>query len=201
MTLDDYNNEISKLDSTEKQCLFVQKYLFHGIPCVFEDNEEKYFDFRNRIAQHFNIGFHEVFIVGSAKLGFSPHKNTEFSFDSDVDVVLVNESLFEDFYRKIREYQYQFDDARSVVRDNEILMYNDFLRYLVKGWMRPDKLPISFQVKLLKNEWFEFFNSISNGQSEIGNYKVNGGLFKNYEYLEKYYTKGVADYYKRTLIK
>ena len=196
-TLESYNDEISKLDSAEKQCLFVQKYLFHGIPYVFGDDEGRYFDFRNRIAQHFNIGFHEVFIVGSAKLGFSPYKNTEFSFNSDIDVVLVNEDLFENYYQKISEYQYQFDDAKSVVRENEVLMYNEFLRYLVKGWMRPDKLPFSFQIKLLKDEWFEFFRSISNGNSEVGNYGVKAGLFKNYRYLEKYYAKGISDYYKK----
>ena len=61
--------------------------------------------------------------------------------------------------------------------------------------MRPDKLPTSFQVNLLKSEWFDFFESISYGRSEVGNYKVAAGLFKNYEYLEKYYKRSIEDVY------
>ena len=141
------------------------------------------------------MGFHEVFIVGSAKLGFSYYKGTEFNYNSDIDVVIVNEKLFEDFYFKIAEYQYQMDQQIKTVDLNETKTYTLFLRYLVKGWMRPDKLPTSFQIDLLKTEWFDFFKSISYNQSEVGNYKVSAGLFKNYEYLEKYYTKSVENVY------
>ncbi len=49
--------------------------------------------------------------------------------------------------------------------------------------MRPDKLPTSFQVNFLKSEWFDFFESISNRNSEVVNYKVAAGLFKNYKHL------------------
>lgn len=42
------------------------------------------------------------------------------------------------------------------------------LCYLIKGWMRPDKLPTSFQIDLLKTEWFDFFESISYEKSEVG---------------------------------
>ncbi|WP_308255042.1 hypothetical protein [Geminocystis sp. GBBB08] len=54
------------------------------------------------------------------------------------------------------------------------------------GWIRPDKLPLSFGVDILKQEWFDFFKSISYGKSEIGNYKVSAGVFKSYSHFEKY---------------
>lgn len=195
MTLDNFNEIIIQSNDFEKRLLFVQKFLFHGIPSVFEGREDDYFEFRNKIANKFNVGFHEVFIVGSAKLGFSYHKGTQFNYDSDIDVVIVNEKLFEEFYFKITEYQYQLDRQYKTVDLRELKIYGEFLRYLVKGWMRPDKLPTSFQVNLLKSEWFDFFESISYGRSEVGNYKVTAGLFKNYEYLEKYYTRSVEDFY------
>lgn len=195
MTLENFRMEILEADTSQKKLLFVQKFLFHGIPAVFKNKEEAYFEFRNRIANKFGVGFHEVFIVGSAKLGFSYYKGTEFNYNSDIDVVIVNEKLFEDFYFKIAEYQYQMDQQIKTVDLNETKTYTLFLRYLVKGWMRPDKLPTSFQIDLLKTEWFDFFKSISYNQSEVGNYKVSAGLFKNYEYLEKYYTKSVENVY------
>jgi hypothetical protein len=196
MTREEFNGTLLLADNPQKRLQFVQKNLFHGTPYVFANRENEYFDFRIKIANKFKIGFHEVFIVGSAKLGFSCYKPTDFSYDSDIDVVLVNEKLFEDFYFKITEYQYQLDRQYKTVDLRELKIYSDFLRYLVKGWMRPDKLPTSFQVNLLKEEWFDFFKSLSYGNSEVGNYKVAAGLFKNYSYLEKYYTRSMEDIFR-----
>ncbi|KAA6337395.1 hypothetical protein EZS27_014513 [termite gut metagenome] len=195
MELEEFNKDIIRLNDWDKQRLFVHKFLFHGLPFVFKDKEAGYFEFRNRIANKFGIGFHEVFIVGSAKLGFSYRKETLFDYDSDIDVVIVNEKLFEKYYLKITDYQYQLDRNYQTIREEEKRIYNTFLTYLVKGWMRPDRLPTSFQVSLLKNEWFDFFKSISYGKSEVGDYKVAAGLFKNYNYLEKYHIKGIEDKY------
>lgn len=194
MTRQEFNDNLKVADDQDKRLKFVQKFLFHGTPFVFQGRESDYFEFRNRIANKFNVGFHEVFIVGSAKLGFSYHKDTEFDYDSDIDVVIVNEKLFEEFYFKITEYQYTLDRLYRTVNMKELKIYSEFLRYLVKGWMRPDKLPTSFQVNLLKSEWFDFFASLSNNKCEVGNYKVTAGLFKNYTYLEKYYTRSVEDF-------
>ena len=194
MTRQEFNENLIQASDQEKRLRFVQKFLFHGTPHVFNGRESDSFEFRTKFANKFNVGFHEVFIVGSAKLGFSFYKNTDFDYDSDIDIVIVNEKLFEEFYFKITEYQFQLDRQYRTVNMKELKIYSEFLRYLVKGWMRPDKLPTSFQVNLLKSEWFDFFDSLSNGKSEVGNYKVNAGLFKNYTYLEKYYTRSVEDF-------
>lgn len=193
MTKDEFNSRLLGTDTQEKRLLFVQKHFFHGTPFVFKDREDEYFEFRNKIADKFKIGFHEVFIVGSAKLGFSIYKNSEFNYNSDIDVVIVNENLFEEFYTKICDYQYKLDRLQKVVDTKELQQYGEFLQYLVKGWMRPDKLPTSFKIHLLKKDWFEFFESLSNGKSEVGDYHVAAGLFKNYNYLEKNYSKDIEN--------
>lgn len=182
-------------ESSQDRLNFIKKYFFHGVPYVFKDNEEGYFEFRNRIADHFKIGFHEVLIVGSGKLGFSYYKCKPFNYDSDIDVAIVNEKLFEDYYAKICDYQYELDRKYKTIDRGEMSMYSSFLQYLVKGWMRPDKLPTSFKVDLLKKEGFNFFNSISYDRSEVGNYQVTGALYKNYGYLEKYYVENIEKYY------
>lgn len=81
MTEQKFKEIIKESDSLEKRLVFVQKFLFHGIPEVFKNREEDYFEFRNRIVNKFNVGFHEVFIVGSAKLGFSYFKGTQFNLE------------------------------------------------------------------------------------------------------------------------
>lgn len=191
MTRKEFNDALKLADDHSKRIRFVQKFLFHGTPHVFNERENDYFEFRTEIANKFDVGFHEVFIVGSAKLGFSFHKKKDFDYDSDIDVVIVNEKLFEEFYSKISDYQYQLDKHHRTVNMKEKELYNEFLQYLVKGWMRPDKLPISFQVGELKRNWLDYFNSLSNGKSTVGNYKVRAGLFKNRTYLEKYYVSSV----------
>lgn len=174
------------------ECLkIVRKYIIHGTPFVFKDRENDYYEFRDTIAKQFKIGFHEVLILGSAKLGYSYHKDSVFSPESDIDVALVNEKLFELFFDTVCTYQYNKSKGLFTPTKEEEKEYNQFLKYLVRGWMRPDLLPCKVQVETVKKEWFVFFKSISYGKSTVGNYIVNGGVFKNFHYLERYYTESL----------
>lgn len=173
-------------------CLrIVRKHIIHGIPFVFQNREEDYYEFRDSIANYFKIGFYEVLILGSAKLGFSYHKSSNFSLESDIDVALVNQYLFEQYYNNICDYQYEIDKGLIIMTEKENIQYKCFLQYLIKGWMRPDMLPSKLKILSMKEDWFNFFKSISYGKSIVGNYKVAGGLFKDYHYLEKYYTESL----------
>jgi len=158
---------------------------------VFEGAEDAYYEFRKRIARKFDINFHEVFITGSAKLGFSPHQRKPFDLDSDIDVAIISAELFERIMQSIHGYQMQLRENRRAVHENELGMYHQFLEYGAIGWMRPDKLPTSFRVQEMKREWFDFFKSISYGKSEVGNYKVTAGAFKSYSHLEQYIMSGL----------
>ena len=151
---------------------FCRKAVLHGTPWIFKGREDDYYEFRNRIAKKFNISFHEIYITGSAKLGFSPYKKTEFSYESDVDVAIVSSQFFDQIMESIRGYQMQLRESRLAVSEWEIKKYHKFLEYGAIGWMRPDHLPHSFLVKMLKDDWFNFFSSISYGKTEIGNYKL-----------------------------
>lgn len=189
--------EVNRAADKQAVTEIVRKYLLHGLPFVFDGREDDYFEFRNIIAKHFNIGFHEVFIVGSSKLGYSYHKDSQFSVNSDIDVVIVCEALFEQFYEQICEFQYVVDKSLFTMTEFEKERYNSFLRYFAKGWLRPDKIPDRFMLKGLKTDWFAFFKSISYGKSQVGDYKVSGGLFKSYNFLEKYYTTSLISIKKQ----
>jgi hypothetical protein len=103
--------------------------------------------------------------------------------------------------KDIANYQMNFRNNRAVVRESELKMYHDFLEYVALGWIRPDKLPISFQMEAFKNNWFNFFRDISNGRSEVGNYKVNAGVYKSYQHLEDYILSGLKDINKNRLLR
>lgn len=199
MTLEEFNLILKDCHTDEQKLDFVQKNLFHGTPFVFKNRESEYFDFCKLVSNQFAVDYRDVFIVGSAKLGFSYVKSTPFSLDSDIDVVIVSDKLFEEFNKSICEFQYNLDRFRRLPTLNELELYHKFLKYFVKGWMRPDLLPVSFQMEVLKSGWFDFFRSISSGKSAVGNYNVAGGLFKNHYYLEKYHVTGVSDAYKKLI--
>lgn len=194
-------NELKQQNTDEKLLDFSRKYVLHGIPFVFEGKEDEYYEFRKRISINFNISFHEVYITGSGKLGFSLFKKGKiFDYNSDIDVALISSSLFEVIMKDISHYQMNLRQAREKVQEDELNKYHIFLEYIALGWIRPDKLPTSFRMKTVKNNWFEFFKGISYGHSEVGNYKVNAGIFKNYEYFEEYTVEGLKKVRNRYLM-
>ncbi|MBE7564155.1 hypothetical protein H7F10_14735 [Acidithiobacillus sp. HP-6] len=193
MNLDEFSAELKNKNNEEDVLEFCRKHALHGTPYIFNTRDEEFYDFRKRIAKKFGIPFHEIFITGSAKLGFSPFKKKSFDYDSDIDVAIVSPRLFERLMTNIAEYQMMIRKNRTSVSARELKIYHSFLEYVALGWIRPDKLPVSFQMKAIKNDWFEFFRGISNGKSEAGNYHVNAGVFKSYEHLENYTLSGIKD--------
>lgn len=190
--MEDFLAELAALPDDETLLDFCRRRTLHGTPAVFAGREDDYYDFRKRIAQRFEINFHEVFITGSAKLGFSPHKRKSFDYDSDIDVAIISAALYDRVMSSIHKYQMELRDNRKAVSFEELRGYHKFLEYGAIGWMRPYLLPTSFRVNQLKRDWFDFFDSISNGKSKVGNYKVTAGAFKSYFHLEQYTLSGLS---------
>jgi hypothetical protein len=191
LIMDEFLKSLSTLENEESLVDFCRKRSLHGTPVIFSGNEDGYYEFRKRIAGKFQISFHEIFITGSAKLGFSPYKQKFFDYDSDIDVAIISPRLYDRIMSSIDGFQMQLRENRRAVSSRELEKYHNFLEYGAIGWMRPDLLPTSFQVAELKKDWFDFFKSISYGKSEIGNYKVAAGVFKSYGHLENYTLSGL----------
>ncbi len=189
--MDEFLAHLAAIEGDDELVDFCRRRSLHGTPAVFAGNEDAYYSFRKRIAEKFAINFHEVFITGSAKLGFSPHKRKQFDLESDIDVALISSALYDRIMSSIQDYQMELRDNRKAVTYEEIKSYHRFLEYGAIGWMRPDLLPTSFRVEELKHDWFAFFDSISHGRSEVGNYKVTAGAFKSYSHLERYVLSGL----------
>ena len=177
----DQQNDSSLLD-------FCRKQVIHGTPYIFQDREHEYYEFRKRISKKWNVMYHDVHITGSAKLGFSIIKQKQFDLNSDIDVAIISNPLFDEFMALISDFQWSLRNKNITLDVNEIKEYHFFLEYAAIGWLRPDKLPLSISVnnKILKDDWFSFFQSISNNNSEVGNYQVAAGIFKNYQSFETY---------------
>lgn len=189
--MQEFLKKLALADTDEGLLDFCRRTSLHGTPFVFSGREDDYYNFRKRIAKKFDISFHEIFITGPGKLGFSPRKNKNFDYESDIDVALISTELYDKIMSYIHSYQMELRENRKAVSVWEIDKYHKFLEYGAIGWMRPDLLPTSFRIKEIKEDWFDFFDSISYGKSEVGNYKVTAGAFKTYAHLEKYTLSGL----------
>ena len=198
---DIFFNDLKSLTDEQNLYDFCRKRVLHGTPFIFKDKEDEYYSFRNKIAQKYDISFHEIYITGSAKLGFSPHKNKDFDLDSDIDVAIISDTFFESIMFKISLFQMDLRESRNSLQTHELKSYHSFLEYTAMGWIRPDKLPVKFQMNELKDDWFDFFNSLSYGRSEVGNYKVAAGVFKSYSHYERYIVSGLAQIKNRIGLK
>lgn len=198
MTKEEYKKEVINLGDENQMKIFTQKSYFHGLPLVFSGREDDYYHFRKRIADNFGVEFYEVMIVGSSKFGFSPYKFTDFSLESDIDVVIFNEKLFDEYFELISEYQYKVKNQIIRLNTTQYKEYMRFIKYFIRGWMRPDLLPQNTTVfKEIKQNWDDFFKSISHSKSEVGNYIVKAGLFKSQKFAEKYYRSSIEDISKK----
>jgi hypothetical protein len=152
----------------------LRKQIITGPAFVFQDAHDSYYALREGVGTLLGTHPANVRIVGSAKLGFSiaPYKRyRHFGDKSDVDVMVVDERLFDTIWGEI------FDAT-----EQDILWpkRTDFARYLMEGWIRPDMFP-SIKGKLI-GSWWDGFRE----QSQSVGVKVTGAVYRNWEFLERY---------------
>lgn len=164
----------------------IQKYLCHGNSPIL--NEEKLFHIKHKISCKFGIHPNEVILTGSAKLGFSiaPNKNyRDFNEESDIDIAIISNKLFEKFWFDLLEFN--ISTTRKTTEEQKL--YFEFIEYLFKGWIRPDKFPFSFAGK---QEWFKFFNDLTHEIYEYGEHKISAGIYKDFTTFELYNKKNIS---------
>jgi hypothetical protein len=135
-----------------------------------------------------------VFVVGSAHLGFSISKKRisdggelpryrSYGPDSDIDIVIISEEIYSLIWSDLSLYSHTQArwpwDARRC---------GD---YHVCGWLRPDKFPIE-PFLMNCNRWKKAFGTLST-QTRFGRRRVNGGLFQSMEFALRYYQRAVDD--------
>jgi hypothetical protein len=170
--LDEFKADLQKLDAKQ----MFRRYLLTG--SCFAINDNQYHLLRNEISEYFDVGFTDIHMVGSAKLGFSikPQKRYAiFGEESDIDLAIVSPHLFEKIWEEVFLYQKTGADWPKS---------QEFFKYLVEGWVRPDKLPTSSYFELT-GQWWKFFQKITSSQ-KYGQYKIRAGLYYSMFFFEEY---------------
>jgi len=182
-----------------KEDIVVQKFLVDGasyfFQLYFDENEE--FEFKKSLAESLGVHIRDIAIVGSGKLGFSikPDKdNKRFyqfkSFDhdfdknqiknkSDLDVAIVSSKLFDEQLVSLYDHTDSYMDTVFSGRAK-----NQFSKYVLKGWIRPDKLPHDYVISpSIEKVQLEFSKKYGRD--------VNIGIYKSWYYFENYHRNNV----------
>lgn len=161
---------------SEETLTIVQKYICHGSSILLTDPQ--YFALKNKVSKMFDIHPTDVFMVGSAKLGFSLKNSRRFkSFEdgSDIDLAIISSSLFEQIWQEVYNYQKEagwWPEAKS------------FKNYLFKGWIRPDFLPSGNSFNTTQ-KWWDFFMELTE-TGEFGPFQINAGIYHSLFFFESY---------------
>jgi len=166
-----FKGDLPKLTNSE----MVNKYYLSGASYAL--NDTYHHKLREEVATYFNLAFTDVFIVGSAKLGFSikPERRfMPFGDESDVDVTIISKDLFEKVWHEIHIFQ----------KNGGYWDLAPFKNYHFQGWMRPDKLPRLRSFRFT-SKWWDFFNSFSQ-DGRCGPYRIRGGLYYSRFFFDSY---------------
>ena len=173
--LDAFKADLLTLSNAE----LVNKYYLSG--SAFALDNGRHYRLRQTVTDFLQVDYSQVFMVGSAKLGFSikPKRRFQPFYDrSDIDIVVVCRELFEEIWREVFRFERNGGYWPKLA---------DFKLYHFQGWIRPDKLPLEPSFALTK-KWWDFFEKIS-GNGEYGPYKIRGGLYHSRFFFEYYQQK------------
>lgn len=189
--LHSYRNQFKQdIIDTDDPGIIVQKYLIEGPIIFFKSNKNEEYMFKKEFADCLRVHIRDIAIIGSAKLGFSlkpdmvtnKYNFSAFSEDSDIDIAIISSDLFDfqlfSMYRFTNGYSKIFDHFDT---DDDL---NTLARYMIKGWLRPDKLPKRYYINY-------DFNALRDNYRKTYNRKFNIGIYKSWYYFESYHKSNI----------
>ena len=202
---------IQKLDNHR---ILAKVFLLEGTPFVFKDSPMKYIIFREQVADRFRIGSQDVCIVGSAKLGFSPSPykyGTLFAENSDVDVVIVSDELFNkgsrELFGELNLLGPQLHEFRDILYENNPANVNAPVVSL-KDWKKTKESVRNFVFQnfnpgllstsnSLRMQVFENISSTSGLflalEPQIFVSKIRARIFRTWRAAEDYYSNTLRE--------
>jgi hypothetical protein len=177
----------------------IKEFIFEGDPYVFRNAPTAMQALRDHLSKALSIQPENIIIIGSAKLGFSLGPDTmfrQFSEESDIDVLIVNEKIFDQIWQTILEWHYPRRLAGLDGRDSS--WDRDRRRNLYWGWFVPDRIKykgLSFPQVLkplrdISTAWFNAFKSLSQ-VPELSRREVNGRLYRSWSHASLYHLDGL----------
>jgi hypothetical protein len=175
-----------------------REYVFGGVPFVFEGDEPSWQLLRTHLAQNLGINQADIYVVGSAKLGFSLSPNgfpRAFSEESDIDIAVVSAELFDKAWHSILDWNYPrryrlkgVDLAWARLRQEDV--YWGWFRVQGLGHARISRPASLASIRTLRTAWFNAFRSLALYPA-FASRDVSGRLYRTLDHAVKYTTSGL----------
>jgi len=178
----------------------VQEHLFGGEPYVFRTSARAHTLLKQHVSQHLNTPEDDIRIVGSARIGFSLSPDSfgrQFSAESDIDVIVINEQLFDLIWMTLLRWHYPrrnqpFGSLREWASSRR--------RDVFLGWFTPHQiqfnpdLPFPQVLSPLRDHaalWFDTFRSLAR-YPEFAKRDVSGRLYRTWDHALLYHVAGLS---------
>lgn len=194
ISLEDFTAELEERPLEE----IVKAHLFDGDPFVFRAAPDQYAVLRRHIAGGLKVEAGAITIVGSAKIGFSLDPNSfgrAFSKQSDVDVVVVSERLFDAMWQALIAWRYRRPNRLHGLEQGWGAARRDDVFW---GWFTPHKIRytgLSFPAALkplrdISTLWFQTFRTTALYPGLQGR-DYNGRLYRTWDHAMQYHGDGL----------
>jgi hypothetical protein len=168
------------------------------VPFVFEPNPPNWDRFRDEFVTRLQVSRSDIRVVGSARFGFSmkPDRNLKtFGDRSDVDVVVVNERLFDDLWHALLIAAY----PRPPVSNELGGWLKQRRNELYTGWLTPVEIRLDPKIHgtktqsalHLKTLWFNTLK-IASQHVPRRHEDVNGRLYRTWKHAELYHLHSIG---------
>lgn len=176
----------------------VETYIFEGTPYVFRSKPRLSEALHLHLKSNLHLEKENIVIVGSAKTGFSLNPDTfprKFSDKSDIDVVVIDEKLFDEVWTTMLKWNYP---RRGQLYGIDWEWAKKRREDLYWGWFMPDKisfggLSLPSVLKPLRNistNWFNAFKSLSR-YPEFADRNISGRLYRTWRHALLYHVDGL----------
>jgi hypothetical protein len=168
-----------------------------GLPFVFRDDPGLETTLRRHLEDQLGP-LDAMRIVGSGRIGFSLNPNNfprRFSAESDIDVLIVSQELFDKVWMTMLRWNYP---RRGALAAPDESWRRDRQRDLYWGWFQPDK--IRFEgltapeelngLRDLSAKWFNAFQSLGL-HDEFADRRISGRLYRSWRHALLYHNEGL----------
>lgn len=183
---------LSPKDFYMKHIIKSHNWYFSDYLCFTQDEIVDKMDFfKEIVSTKLSINFHNVQIVGSAKVGYSLSPSKLFSpfhdecpdkQSSDIDIAIISEHLYKKFWDKFRQVK--------KIRYKQPY-YNNLTQSIFRGYINEKDL---MQVDGMCDEWASLIRPINMAlQDALGFvHPITYRVYRSWEDLEEYQIIGIA---------
>ncbi len=149
-----------------------------------ENYSKAYDEIKKYISKKLKVHFNDIAIVGSAKTGFSFDMESgfrEFRENSDIDILLVSEELYYDFWKAYKEMYYSGSHIKNYIYVTSCIF---------KGFVMVDSLDINndfYRDWIIAVESFKKDLQLLHGLKHDINYRI----FKSWRVAKDYYLHNI----------